>query len=144
MNFKSRKDRFFSLFIFGTIGSLLLIIGGGILFQEDKPISFWGVLITLLSIGLLLWFFFGTHYKLTATKLIYRSGPIRGEIEVDRIKEIVVGKTLWVGIRPATAMNGLIIKYDSFNEIYISPITNESFIKEISTLNSSIKITHSH
>lgn len=88
--------------------------------------------------------FFGTHYKLTADKLIYRSGPIRGEIEVDRIKEIVVGKTLWVGIKPATAKNGLIIKYDSFNELYISPITNESFIAEITTLNSSIKITHSH
>lgn len=57
MNFKSRKDRFFSLFIFGAIGFVLLIIVGGIFLQEDKPISFWGVLITLFSIGLLLWFF---------------------------------------------------------------------------------------
>lgn len=46
---------------------------------------------------------------------------IRGKIEIVGIKEIIIGKSLWSGFKPATAKNGLIIKYDKYNEIYISP-----------------------
>jgi hypothetical protein len=92
-------------------------------------------------IGLLLWIYFKTEYVLTASKLIYKSGPLRGSIEIHRIREIIKDKTLWSGLKPATARNGLIIKYDKFEEIYISPETNETFIKRILELNDKIKIT---
>ncbi len=73
--------------------------------------------------------------------LLYKSGPFNGKISIDRITEIVKGKTLWVGFRPATSRKGLIVKYDKYNEIYISPKTNESFIEKILELNGKIKIT---
>ena len=73
--------------------------------------------------------------------LIYKSGPIIGKISVDRITEIIKGKTLWAGLKPATSRKGLIVKYDKYNEVYISPKTNESFIKKILELNGQIKIT---
>ena len=48
---------------------------------------------------------------------------------------------MWVGFKPATARKGLIIKYDKFNDLYISPETNDLFINKILELNDQIKIT---
>ena len=43
-------------------------------------------------------------------------------------------------LKPATALKGLIIKYNKYDEIYISPKTNESFVAEILKLNPEVKI----
>jgi len=40
-----------------------------------------------------------------------------------------------VGLKPATATKGLIIKYDKYNDIYISPDSNESFVEAILKIN---------
>ncbi len=56
-------------------------------------------------------------------------------------REVIKGKTLWVGLKPATARKGLIIKYGKFDEIYISPQTNDEFINRLLELNDAIKIT---
>lgn len=120
---------------FLLVGVFLKIIKGGVL-------DYWGLLVVLCVIGFIFWLYFGTNYELTQKDgLIYRSGPFRGKINAGRITEIVKGKTLWVGFRPATSRKGLIIKYDQYNEIYISPKTNESFIEKILELNGEIKIT---
>lgn len=98
--------------------------------------------ILLLSVdGLLIWIYFGTNYELTQSELKYNSGPMRGKISLEKINEIVKGKTMWSGIKPATAKNGLIIKYGKYDEIYISPKTNDMFINKILELKNDIKIT---
>lgn len=94
----------------------------------------------ILVLVVLIWAGFGTYYKLTDKKLFYRSGPFYGAIELTKITEIIKGKTMWSGLKPATARKGLIIKYEKYNEIYISPHTNDSFIKAILKLNPDIKI----
>lgn len=48
---------------------------------------------------------------------------------------------MWTGLKPATARNGLIIKYNKFDEIYISPETNDTFVDKILELNGNIVIT---
>ncbi|WP_127844130.1 PH domain-containing protein [Psychroflexus aestuariivivens] len=80
---------------------------------------------------------------MTATELKYKSGFISGCISIDEIREIIVGKTLWVGLRPATARHGLIVKYQKYEQIYITPLTNEKFIDTILKLNPEIKIVES-
>ncbi|MBD0824262.1 PH domain-containing protein [Aestuariibaculum marinum] len=140
MKFKSRKEPLFTTLIFSIIGIICIHI----FLSNDYDTSYtfkWLDLILVLVIGLLLWIHFGTSYKLTEKELKYKSGPIFGSIIIANIHEIVKGKTLWVGIKPATAPDGLIIKYNKYEEIYISPKTNESFIKKILELNSDIKIT---
>jgi len=57
------------------------------------------------------------------------------------ITAIVRGKTHWIGLKYATARKGLIVKFDKYNEIYISPKTDEKFIEKILELNPGIKIT---
>lgn len=107
-----------------------------------ETVGYWPLVLVFSVVGLLLWLYFGTNYELSKTDgLIYRSGPFNGKINTDRITEIIKGKTLWVGFRPATARKGLIIKYDKYNELYISPKTNETFIAKILELNSGIKIS---
>ena len=95
----------------------------------------------IMTIGLLFWIYFGTEYELTKSELIYKSGPIKGKINIEEITEIKKNKTLWSGLKPATSRNGLIIKYRKFEEIYISPETNDIFINKILEINKSIKIT---
>ena len=78
---------------------------------------------------------------MTEKEFIYRCGPFNGKIKIDRITEIVKGHTPWIGLKYATARKGLNIKFDEYNEIYISPKTEEIFIKKIAELNSGIKIS---
>ncbi len=143
MKFDSRKDILFSSILLGLsiflIGIALFVL---ITAKTDSSIyEHWPLILVLAGTGLLLWIYFGTSYELNQDGFIYRSGPMNGKISINRIKEIVKGKTLWMGFRPATARKGLIVKYDQYNEIYISPKTNESFIEKILKLNSNIKIT---
>src|SRR5690606_1502773 len=141
MKFESKKDTLFTCFILiinaFLIGVLISILGKGAM----ETHKYWGVIVILSCVFLLFWLYFGTNYELSKDGFVYRSGPFKGKISLNRITEIVKGKTLWVGFRPATARTGLIIKYDKFNELYISPKTNESFIEKLLELNSDITIT---
>jgi hypothetical protein len=101
----------------------------------------WKYLINGLVVLLLL--FFDTKYKLTKDDLTNKIGPIKGKIAIQEITQIVCGKTLWVGMRPATAKNALIITYKKYNEVYISPSSNELFVQEILKHNSAIEIIES-
>lgn len=139
MKFRSRKDFFFKILIFGFIGLFLTLIISQVFFEKNYNFYLPSIFY-LLACVLLIWLYFGTRYKLTATHFKYRSGPLWGKIEIASIKEIIVGKTLWVGLKPAIAKNGLIIKYGIYDEIYISPVTNDAFVNKILELNSDIKI----
>lgn len=140
MTFKSKKDWLNILIMLSIIVLIIGIVCNRIYLGNLKPHDYWGLAITLLVVGLLLWLFFGTNYELKNDKFIYRNGPISGKIDIDRIREIEKGKTLWVGYRPATARGGLIIKYDKFNELHISPETNDTFIDAILLIKRDIKI----
>ena len=110
------------------IGSLILPI---IVFFLDKSIFTDNpfILLPLLSpLTLLLWIYFDTFYKIEKNELIYRSGFLRGKISILNIKEILKGKTMWSGIKPALARNGLIIKFNKYDAIYISPENNDELI----------------
>lgn len=142
MKFKSRKDILFQFLGFSMIGFFIGVVLIRIFSNGIENYNFmWTDIFMLVVVGFLIWLGLGTNYELTKTDLKYKSGPIKGKIEIDKIHEIIKGKTLLSGLKPATALNGLIIKYEKYNEIYISPKTNDSFIKKILELNSKIKIT---
>ena len=82
-----------------------------------------------------------THYIIADSHVIYKCGFINGKIKISSIHEIIKGKTMYVGFKPALATNGLIIKYNKFDDIYISPNTNDTFIEAILKIKSDIKIT---
>ena len=138
LKFKSKKDKLFTAI---TIGIVVFCIGIIIKTGFATGLDKWSVLILLLVCGFLLWSYYGTYYELTQMHIKYNCGPIKGKIEIKEIREVIKGKTLWVGLKPATARKGLIIKYGKFDEIYISPQTNDEFINRLLELNDAIKIT---
>ena len=138
LKFKSKKDKLFEAI---TIGIVVFCIGTIIKTGFATGLDKWSVLILLLVCGFLLWSYYGTYYELTQTQLKYNCGPIKGAVEVKEIREIIKGQTLWVGLKPATARKGLIIKYGKFDEIYMSPETTDEFINRLLELNDAIKIT---
>lgn len=140
MKFISRKSVFFGVLILGFAAFLLLFPAFGIPLGWIEQPDFWMLIPCLAIAALLVWLYFGTNYKLTDTELIYRSGPLRGKIPISEIREIVKGKTLYAGIKPAMASKGLIVRFGKYDEIYISPATNESFIAEILKRNPRIVI----
>ncbi|WP_435314204.1 PH domain-containing protein [Cellulophaga fucicola] len=140
MTFKSRKDSLFKSVMIAIVALLFFILYLCLLENTKTTDGVISIIITSLVLCLLLWIFFGTSYKLTSTTLSYKSGPIKGNVSIAEIHQIIKGKTLWVGLKPATASKGLIIKYGKYSELYISPETNDGFIKEILKHNSSIEI----
>ena len=139
MKFSSRKDLLVYLLFFGSI--TIMIVPVFYLLSEDINTTGLILLAVILGIiGFLLWIIYGTGYELKEDLLLYHSGPIKGKIKISTIHTIVKGKTLWVGFKPATAKYGLIIQYGKYDQIYISPKTNEQFIAEILKQNPEIKI----
>ncbi len=140
VQFKSRKDIFFQLMFASALVLFLVVPFYRFYFGKsiDSPII--SIVPVFLGACLLGWMNFGTRYELSSKLFVYRSGPIRGKIEINKIREIIVGKTLWTGLKPATARNGLIIKYNRWDEIYISPESNERFVEEVLKRNSEVII----
>lgn len=129
MKFKSRTDATFST-LFTVI---IAICVGATLPALSDDISFWGQLVLVAingaTIGLLGWAWLGTYYTLNEHELAMYSGPMRKKIEISRLKSAVAGTTMWVGThRYGTAKNGLVIRFDSFDEVYITPESNEDFL----------------
>ena len=142
MKFNSRKDPLFQLVTFGVCITLCVVVVNRITSETPLFSAFvLGDILSVLVVAFLLWIYFDTSYELTATSLKYKSGPLRGSIAIDDIREVIKGKTLWSGIKPATARKGLIIKYKGFQEIYISPRTNDTLVQKLLELNKDIKIT---
>ncbi len=139
MKFKSRIDALTAILIFASIAVMLLPMAAAANNDFDI-VTIIFLIITFAIAAFLLWMLFGTSYRLTEDVLAYKNGPIKGEIAIKDIHTIIVGKNLWVGYRPATASNGLIIKYSKYDEIYISPDSNETFVTEILKRKPEIKI----
>jgi len=88
---------------------------------------------------LLLWILHETWYTIDNTNITYHSGPLKGLLKLKRFT-VISGKNLQIGLRPATALRGVIVKYGKYEEIYFSPNTNETFIAELLKKNSGIKV----
>ncbi|RYZ80579.1 MAG: hypothetical protein EOO68_37145, partial [Moraxellaceae bacterium] len=113
------------IWTFGTQSFLLLGI-----------ISF----VCLSSVGFMLWLWFDTGYKISEKELYYRSGPIRGKINITSISHITKNETNYSGLKPALATKGLIIRYGNWKEIYISPERKDEFLNILLQINPAIQI----
>ena len=140
MKFKSRKDPLFT-----SVFVIIFIILGWIIYTllQKENLDTSGIISLAIVIGVLIFIGWGvkaTNYEITKNYIKYKSGFINGKKDIQNIQSITANKTLWVGMKPAMARKGLIIRYNKYDEIYISPKTNTSFINEVLKLNSSIII----
>ncbi len=89
------------------------------------------------------WPYFDTRYQIDGQILKYRSAYIKGEIEIGKIRSILKGKTRWVGVKPALATGGLIVKYNRYDDVYVAPEDSESLIRDLLAINPAIQVISS-
>ena len=132
MKFYSRKGKIiiFSIIIL-TILTIISIWG------KVYPASF--ILIIVLSF--FIWAWFDTYYVISNDQLFYKLAFIKGSVNINTIFEVVKNKASFSGVKPALSTKGIIVKYNRWDEIYISPLYIDQFIIELKKVNPSIKIT---
>lgn len=141
MTFKNRIDGFtISIASAVILICLLTIIFAWWSNTQIFGFNLWLTILLLSIIGIIIWTIKDTFYILTEKELKFKSGFLSGSIKTESIKELEVNKTMWVGIKPATAKRGVIVKYNQFDQIYISPKDNEEFVKELLKIKSEIKV----
>lgn len=98
--------------------------------------------ITITIVLMLVWILLDTKYTLKENKIFYNSGPFRGAIAIDAIKKIErhSGLIVPVTFKPALNTKGLIIHYNSFDAIYISPKQEDLFLEELLKVNPNIEV----
>ncbi len=143
MKFKSRSDIFFQSILYGACLLLLYVLYVNLFLVAIELISYIMLAVLLPVIIFILGLLHGTSYELSTSFFSYKAAFLRGKIPLENIQELIVGETMWVGFKPATARNGIIIKYNKGREIYISPDSNETFVKKIIELNPQINIVDS-
>jgi len=136
--FPAKKKGFF---IYPLVTSLIPLV---ILYAHEgdlKDIAF-ELLLSLLPVALLIWVYFSTTYKVEGHYFHYRSAFIKGRIDILSITRLDVGKSLWVGTKPALGRKGIIITYNRFDEIYIAPLSNSDVVKELMRIHPSIEVVY--
>jgi hypothetical protein len=123
------------------IGYIVMMAGFFFLHKETFFENRYLFVLIILPTALILWPLLHTYYKIQGDKLFYRSGFIHGEIDINNIKEVIKGKTMWVGLKPALATGGIIIKYNRFDDIYLAPTNNEELIEDLLKLNRDIVVS---
>jgi hypothetical protein len=130
MKFEPEKGAVIALVIFSTVSVLLTLQLSTLIYQPKVGIIF--PLLLNLPIGFLLWLWFGTYYEVSENKLSYKSGPFNGSIDVSSIREIRKSGGFWfLGMKPALSLNGIIICYNQYDEIFIAPDDKRRFIDEL-------------
>jgi len=97
--------------------------------------------ILLIVVSYFIWTWFDTYYVINDGKLLYKCALIKGEIPINTITEVVKNKSSYSGVKPALSLKGITIKYNRWDDIYISPKDADLFINELKEINPAIKIT---
>ena len=135
--YKAKKNPLIHLMLIASLALAVVLFFFGQNTIKEKPCIRLPVLTPFL---LLLWAYLDTFYAIENQEFKYRSAFLRGSIKISDIREIHIGKTKWVGTKPALAQKGLIIKYNQYDEIYIAPKRNDELISDLLKINPGIKL----
>lgn len=139
MRFESNKHPLVAILF--AIVTLLLIYSVYTSFKIVGPVGLVINFIISASVITFLWsFWIITYYEINKRVLSYRSSLFNGKISIDNIIRIETNTTMWVGLKPALDIRGVIIYYNDYDSIYFSPKNQEGFCSKLIELNPGIKI----
>jgi hypothetical protein len=100
------------------------------------------ILLTVLLLQqLLFWGMFrSTHYTFETDTLLCRSLIFKRRISYKSIRKIEKNTSLYAGLKMSTAFRGIIIHYNKFDELFVSPTESERFISLLLEKNSVIAV----
>lgn len=139
--FKSKVDWFYKIVliiipIIISVGAYFMMLDPTV--GQNELFFFIGVFLLIYTLLLLL--FFKTDYRIENNKLFCRSGFFKKSFEVSSIRKIEKGVSLYVGWKLGLAFRGLVIYYNKFDELYITPENESEFIETLKNLNPEIQV----
>jgi uncharacterized protein (DUF983 family) len=135
----------FSTFNKFAIAIVYIIVIGTtitILWTEDISAFYVVIGINTIVLGLLTWLILQTNYAIDSKNLLWKSGPFKGTININSIKKIEFHKGIFVPVlwKPALSHIGLIITYNNYDDIYISPENRAEFAQKLTQINPKINL----
>ncbi len=98
------------------------------------------LLLALLITLLFLWIWFGTFYQLNDEYFMYQSGPIKKKIPINKIVKIKKNVRSFYGMRPALTFEYMQIRYNAYDDVFIAPKDEATFIADVIHINPNITI----
>jgi hypothetical protein len=140
MLFKTKKDYTFLLvflfvFLLYTCISIFIII-----YENDYPvIGAFLVILTLLA-GLFIAIYKTTFFRLDENYLFCKSLIFTKKIPYSSIRKVEKQQGIYAGIKFSTAWKGLVVHYNKYDELLISPDNEEIFLEKINEQMEAIRI----
>lgn len=131
MRFKSRIDWFYK----SIIGFIIIVFSIAI-YSSFQTENLQDVLVMssifLLILGFLIYIPYSTYFVVTETHLVCSSFYFwKVVVSYDNIRKVERQKGLFVGWKMATSITGLILTYNKYDELFISPEKEELFMELI-------------
>lgn len=131
MLFKTKKD-FTFLFVFLFVFILYTVISIFSIVYENDYSVIWQFSSVLTFLAFLFFSIYKTTYfRLDDDYLFCRSLVFTKRIPYSSIRKVEKQKGIYAGIKFSTAWKGLVVHYNKFDEILISPENDEFFIEKL-------------
>ncbi|MBM3185628.1 MAG: PH domain-containing protein [Bacteroidetes bacterium] len=131
MRFETKRDKTFPI-IFLFVFILYSGIASYSIIAENDSSVIWPFSGVLLFLALLFYLIFkNTYFVFEENQLVCRSLFFKRIIPYSTIRKIEKQKGLYAGLKMSTAWKGLVIHYNKYDELLISPEREEEFILEL-------------
>ncbi|WP_298223470.1 PH domain-containing protein [Flavobacterium sp.] len=139
--FLSTKNIYTVAILWFIVISMIVLLAIGL---EKEHLSTLPIVLLSLVIALIVWILLDTRYVIKQHFLLYRSGPFRGRIDIEKIQKIKYFSGLHVPVtmKPALDTKGFIITYDQYEDVYVSPDKSDVFLNELLKINPNIEVTN--
>jgi len=135
----STKNTFTIAILWGIVILMLVLLYLGL---REKNLTLLPIGMISIVITLVAWVLLDTRYVIKQHFLLYRSGPFRGRIDIEKIKKIKYFSGMFVPVtmKPALDTKGFIITYNNYEDVYVSPQKSEIFLQELLKINPKIEV----
>jgi hypothetical protein len=138
MIFKTKVDLFYKLVV-AFVFVLFSIVLYSIDFEEDVFGFYFTLILQILILLFLIASALTTKFTLSSTELICETFYWKKRIQLDTIRKVEKQTSLFAGWKISTAYKGIIITYNKYDELLISPENEEKFLLEVTNrINKSI------
>ena len=98
------------------------------------------LLFALMMTLFFLWIWAGTYYQIDEEHFMYKSGPLKKRIPINKIVNIKKNVRSFYGMRPALTFKYIQIRYNVYDDVFIAPKDEETFIADLMNINPNITI----
>lgn len=135
MEYRSKVDKFFVVFISITLSIIMAVFLIPLILDTDKTLVDVIIVLTLcfLSIAFILWTSFSIKYIFNTETLLIKGGPFKTRIPYEDITKLTETTEIFTGYRVLASKDSLEVFYKKgiLGSVKISPTDKKRFISEL-------------